>query len=332
MAMPLRSRIVALLSAACLLASAAQAGAQGTVVGDGGPGPFKAQHLTTELTSNRESIAPGETIEVGVVLALEEKWHIFWSRGGDRGEPPHIRWQLPKGISAGATQFPIPSRLPSGSLTDFGYENEVTLPVAITASSDLKGTSVHLDAEVSWLVCNETCVPGRAQMGVDLPVVAKAQPPGPPVGALGEALTLLPRPPSEEPSSDVLAGTDELLLTVHTGSDETEGEFFPSDPNLVSPSAEQPVEPLSDGLRLRLQRVPGGAALPAVLHGLLKLNDAEAYEIAAPVSAGVLPPPASSLQAEVAEAGSHRWLLSLAVLGVASLCLVLLYRRRAALR
>ena len=78
-----------------------QANAQLQVVGDGGPGPVKAQHLTAEMVSLAPSIAPGGTLQVGLVLTLEEHWHVYWINAGDSGEPPKITWTLPPGITAG---------------------------------------------------------------------------------------------------------------------------------------------------------------------------------------------------------------------------------------
>src|SRR5579875_3328169 len=92
--------------------------AQIVEVSDGGPGPVKAQHLTAELTTLRPQITPGGTLEAGLVLTLEENWHVYWVNAGDSGEPPKINWTLPKGISVGPLQFPAPSRLPLGPLMD----------------------------------------------------------------------------------------------------------------------------------------------------------------------------------------------------------------------
>src|ERR1700754_3267760 len=106
--------IVRNLSASLILASALlsslSAKAQLQVVGDGGPGPVKAQHLTVELVSASPSIAPGSTLQAGLVFTLEEHWHVYWINAGDSGEPPKITWTLPDGITAGAMRFPIPSR------------------------------------------------------------------------------------------------------------------------------------------------------------------------------------------------------------------------------
>src|ERR1700735_4165769 len=167
--------------------------AQIAEVGDGGPGPVKAPHLTAELTSLSPQIAPGGTVQIGLVLTMEEHWHVYWINAGDAGEPPHITWTLPAGGTAGPMQFPPPTRLPVGPLMDFGYEDEVAFPVSITTAPTLKPGKIHLDAHITWLVCAAVCLPGKAHLGLDLNVVPGPLPDPARVGALGEALNKLPQ-------------------------------------------------------------------------------------------------------------------------------------------
>ncbi len=144
--------------------------AQIPIAGDGGPGPIKAQHLTVEMVSLAPAIAPGGTLQAGLVFTLEEHWHVYWINAGDSGDPPKVTWTLPPGITAGPMQFPIPSRLPLPPLMDFGYEDAVVFPIQLTAAPKLKPGPVHLDALVSWLVCREVCIPGKAHLGLNLTV------------------------------------------------------------------------------------------------------------------------------------------------------------------
>ena len=150
--MRIRQTISALLLTICILLAGADARGQIAAVGDGGPGPVKAQHLTVELVSLGPAIAPGGTQVAGLVFSIDEHWHVYWVNAGDSGEPPHIAWTLPAGISAGPMQFPIPERLPLGPLMDFGYEDEVAFPLTISAAATAKPGPVHLDAQVDWLV------------------------------------------------------------------------------------------------------------------------------------------------------------------------------------
>ena len=277
---------------AALLVSAAMGRAQLQTVGDGGPGPVKAQHLTAELTSMGPAIAPGGTLNVGLVLTLEEKWHVYWKNAGDSGEPPRITWTLPKGITAGPMQFPIPNRLPLGPLMDFGYEDEVAFPVALSAVKELRPGPIHLDARVDWLVCREVCIPGKAHLGLDLEVASNAPPAAQPVGALGQALNSLPQALPERMHLRVNGGKTEFVFTLVTGDKETDGEFYPLDQDEIENAADQISEPIPGGLRLRVARAPDPdhanqlVPLPKQIRGLIKLSGDQAYEITAPVVPG----------------------------------------------
>ena len=263
-------------------------------VGDGGPGPFKAEHLTAELVSLAPSVAPGSSVEVGLVLSLEEHWHVYWINAGDSGEPPAIKWSLPEGVTAGPIQFPVPSRLPLGPLMDFGYEDNTAFPVKISVSSSVKPGPIHLDAKVTWLVCREVCIPGKAHMGIDLTVAPNAQP-GPEIGAVGEALKSLPLPLSENWNLSAIASKTTLALTFHPDEPikSEDVEFYPYDQDLIVDAAPQPIARLSgDRYMLCLARAedrdhPGQfPPLPATIHGLLKVSDGEAYEFTAPIAEG----------------------------------------------
>ena len=272
--------------------------AQIAVVGDGGPGPVKALHLTAQMTSLGPAIAPGGKQIVGLVLTLEDGWHVYWVNAGDSGEPPHIDWTLPEGFKAGPMQFPIPDRLPLGPLMDFGYEDHVAFPVAIAAPASAAPGPAHLDAQVSWLVCQDRCVPGKAHLGLDLNVQPNAPDPStePKLGALGEALTTLPRTLPKDDSISARADANRIAITLTDGYRETDPEFYPfdHDTNPIVNAADQTVDSHRDGATLYLQRSPQVTTLPASLHGLLKLSDNEAYDVTIPVTMGALAVPAAS--------------------------------------
>ena len=286
--MNIRRHLVVFLFLVCAIASS-PAHAQIKVVGDGGPGPVKAQHLTIEMVSLAPAIAPGGTLDAGLVITLEDKWHVYWINAGDSGEPPHIKWTLPDGITAGKMQFPIPSRLPLGPLMDFGYEDDVAFPVKLTAAKDLKPGPIHLDARVNWLVCREVCIPGKAHLGLNLTVDPRATATPQPVGALGEALGLIPKPLDQGMKVSVTGGKNEFVLDLITGDKITDAEFYPYDQQLIENAGDQTVEPLSNGVRLRIPRSTETPKLPKQLQGVVKLDNETAYDVSAPVVAGEVP-------------------------------------------
>jgi thiol:disulfide interchange protein len=287
--MQMRNVGLAVLSLAMIAAIGSSAHAQIPEVGNGGPGPVKASHLTAELTTLSPQIAVGGTLQAGLVLTIEEHWHVYWINAGSAGEPPVIKWTLPEGITVGPMQFPPPMRLPLGPLMDFGYEDAVAFPLTLTASPTMKPGKVHLDAHVTWLVCSNQCLPGKAHLGIDVNVV-----PGPvaapaAVGALGTALANLPKPLPATMSVTAVGDAKQIQVTLKTGTSETNAAFYPYDDLVIDDPAEQPIAPQADGVKIWLKRAPDSTSLPTTLHGLVELSATEAYEFTVPVTQGTVP-------------------------------------------
>ena len=293
--------------------------AQIVEVGDGGPGPVKAEHLTAELTSLRPQIAAGGTLQGGLVLTIEEHWHVYWVNAGDSGEPPKITWTLPKGITAGPMQFPAPQRLPLGPLMDYGYEDQVAFPFTLTAAPNLKPGKVHLDARVTWLVCAAQCLPGKAHLGLDVDVVPGPQPDPPLVGALGQSINGLPSPLPDKMSASAVGDAHSIAVTLHTGDREEDAEFYPFDQEQIDNAADQQVESLPDGIRVVLRRSSDSTALPKTLHGLIELGGNENYEFTVPVAPGVVAPVAATAKSGDAPAPATTDVTLVGELGLAFL-------------
>ena len=117
-------RFSLILGLVFLLAAALQAAAQSNSA--------DVAHLHVQLifpSSDLYSGGHGQTgNQAGLYFKLEPGWHVYWRNPGDSGEPPHIHWTLPSGLTASPMQFPAPKRLPLGPLMDFGYEDEVLFP------------------------------------------------------------------------------------------------------------------------------------------------------------------------------------------------------------
>ncbi|MDE1152051.1 MAG: thioredoxin family protein [Micavibrio sp.] len=272
--------------------------AQISEVGDGTAGPFKAEHLTAELVTLSPQVAVDGHVTVGLLLTIEEGWHVYWINAGDSGLPPQVKWTLPKGITAGPMQFPPPQRLPLGPFMDYGYEDQVGLPMQISVANTVKPGKIHLDARVNWLVCAERCLPGKAHLGIDLNVVKGPLADPPLVGALGQAIQWLPKPLESNQKITAVADAKNIMFTLSGDDSEKNAEFYPFDQNIIANAANQVAEATSDGVRLRVERAADldhpeqTAALPATIHGLLKLGkdeDSTTYEFTVPVTTGTLP-------------------------------------------
>src|ERR1035441_8368223 len=114
-------------------------------------------HVHVQLVVPEDQIYPAGSNELGLYFKLEPGWHIYWKNAGDSGEPPHLRWTLPEGVTAGPLQFPAPKRLPLGPLMDFGYEGEVLFPLELKVDENVAKTAslgmITLHTHADWLVC-----------------------------------------------------------------------------------------------------------------------------------------------------------------------------------
>jgi thiol:disulfide interchange protein DsbD len=251
-----------------------------------------AAHLHVQLVVPAAQLNPGEGANAGLYFKLEPGWHVYWKNAGDSGQPPHIEWTLPAGITAGALQFPAPKRLPLGPLMDFGYENEVLFPFSLDVSKSAKAGPAELKAHVGWLVCREVCIPGKANLEVDRVVPAggaEATPVRPDADIFSRLSGQLPTALPEADKVVFQPTPTGFRLAISTGRRETEAEFFPEDENILNNPAPQTVTPTAKGLVLDLVKDPNLATKPAQLKGVLELAGGRNYEIAADVGTVAVP-------------------------------------------
>jgi DsbC/DsbD-like thiol-disulfide interchange protein len=126
-------------------------------------------HGQIMLVSEQTSLKPGQSSSIGLHFELEPGWHIYWINAGDSGQAPVVKWSAPNVISIGDFAWPVPKRLVSGPLVDYGYEGSVLLMAPITAAPSAMG-SAQVEAQVRLVVCREMCLPGKATLGMNLTV------------------------------------------------------------------------------------------------------------------------------------------------------------------
>jgi len=242
-------------------------------------------HLRVELLVPGTSLGKGSKPNpAGLYFKLEPGWHIYWKNAGDSGEPPHIKWTPPEGISASALQFPPPKRLPLGPLMDFGYENEVVFPFSIQVAKSAKTGPTDLHAKVDWLVCREVCIPGKAELDLTKNVSdhpASLVSSDPEAALIKRFATELPKPSPVGVKAVFQPAGSGFRLAVTTGQRETTAEFFPADQNVLDNPSPQKLTSMSKGLILDLKKDANLTANPGQLRGVLELSGGRAFDLVA---------------------------------------------------
>ena len=238
-------------------------------------------HVRVELLVPAQSLQRGgKPVQAGLHFKLDTGWHIYWKNAGDAGEPPHIKWTLPAGLTATDLEFPAPKRLPLDMLMDFGYEDEVVFPFTLKAAANAPLGPATLHAKVDWIVCQSSCIPGKAELALTRTIAAAAAPTAAnPLIAKYRALLPKPLPASAKPIFE--ANPAGFRIQVVTGKPEKSALFFPADPDLIDNPSSQLVTVRPDGFLLNLKKSPYFSAVPKTLNGLIELSGGRVYEISA---------------------------------------------------
>jgi thiol:disulfide interchange protein DsbD len=226
------------------------------------------RHVEASLVAESDAATPGTPLVLGLRLQMDPSWHTYWRNPGDAGLPTRVKWELPEGFVAGDLLWPHPMRFNTGPLVSYGYEHEVLLPVEIQVPATLASPDVHLTARVSWLECQEICLPGKAELSLSLPVRATTSP-GPAAPLFEDARRKLPRRDQTWSfSAGNAAGAIKLSVSPPRGTTLEDAYFYPLTRRVLDYSKPQALRPAGSGYRLDLPRDPNGAAVER-LQGVL---------------------------------------------------------------
>jgi thiol:disulfide interchange protein len=230
--------------------------------------------LQVRLVADSVSVAPGTSFHAGLYVQLEKGWYIYWQNAGDSGEPPTITWDLPPDVQAGPILWPVPKRIDVGPFVNYGYEDEVLLPIPMQLETTFRGDHLLLAADIHWLVCKEECIPGQAHLALPVPIRQGKPAPDPRWSTLFEATQrMLPRqpPPHWQLSGSLDPNSFHLAVQGLTGPVKA-ASFFPREGDYIEHAAAPQVNTSSSSVELQLQR--SSRLLDAVTHlaGVLVLT------------------------------------------------------------
>ena len=238
-------RSSALLLAALVLAAGALSG------GARAQGPARTvvstEQVRAELMAHApDGAQPGKTVWVGLQLAHQPHWHTYWKNSGDSGLPTVLQWTLPPGVLAAEIAWPVPRKIPIGTLANYGYEGTVLLPVRLTISPDFKpaglSDAIAVGLKANWLVCRKECIPEEGEFALQIPLKGSTALNGP---AFEAAFAAQPRPILNDPSgilppSKIEVVGQTLQLSITGLPLETRGktlDFFPETPEVIETGA-----------------------------------------------------------------------------------------------
>ena len=252
-----------------------------------------SQNVKAELISEVLSIKPGEKFWVALRLDMDDEWHTYWRNPGDAGMPTEIDWSLPENFDVSDIYWPYPELFETGGLVSYGYKDEILLLSEITPPGEIGSDMISIGARVTWLECKETCLPGSAEVSLDLSVKNEL-----PLfdrrwtDSFLKTKYMLPVRNEEWNYTSVQTDSSMIIESVIKDPDPSKYEkvrFLPYDEGIYNNSKPQGFEITTQGFRIEVKFADFKVEDPENVTGLLKLEKPDgtfvnAFEIMVPIT------------------------------------------------
>lgn len=119
-----------------------------------------------------DGVQAGKTFWIGLQLHHAPEWHTYWRNPGDAGLPTELAFTLPEGLQVSTVLWPLPEKLLVGKHTNYGFDKDVLLAVAVTVSPPYHAPSQRqllVQLRANWLVCGLECIPQEGDFLLKLP-------------------------------------------------------------------------------------------------------------------------------------------------------------------
>ncbi|MBX3118631.1 MAG: hypothetical protein KF784_06170 [Fimbriimonadaceae bacterium] len=229
-------------------------------------------HSAAMLVSSSSFVQPGVPFWLGLRMTMDKGWHSYWQFPGDSGQATSIDYKLPPDWKIGELKWPIPKIHPQDGFTTFIYEDEVILMALVTPPKTAKvGTTITISANATWLICEESCVPAREKVSINLPIAAQAKPSVTWAPRMAAVQKQWPQAPAAWQFSAFQDGKDIVLKGLSKGAFNPPKQlsFMPKDGDTIKLMPSYSVKAEPNGFIIRMPISEYASTKPTRLSGVL---------------------------------------------------------------
>ncbi len=135
---------------------------------------YETDKVKVSLFTSFNEINPKQNLDVLVKFEMKNGWHIFAQNPGDIGLPTLVGWQLPKGFELGDVEWSRFQKFDTDGIVQYGYAHTAYYKTSVKPAADVE-KQVRLSGKITWLACQEECVPEKFLFDFSLPVTNQPQ-------------------------------------------------------------------------------------------------------------------------------------------------------------
>lgn len=117
-------------------------------------GEAKADIILDSFDIEKDSV-----IQAGILVTLEDGWHIYWRNSGDSGMPTSFEFDFSDGIKVTEIQWPVPKIFEFEGYASYGYEDKVLFPFKLILSKENYDKPFLINVKLKSLICKDVCKP-----------------------------------------------------------------------------------------------------------------------------------------------------------------------------
>jgi DsbC/DsbD-like thiol-disulfide interchange protein len=125
----------------------------------------RRDHIDVRLVAEHTQVVPGQQTQLAIHFEPDPDWHVYWRNPGDSGLRPEVVWHS-DAMQVGELNWAYPEAIPVAHMTNYGF-HELVLPAKAQVAKNANG-ELEVKAKVEWLVCQEACIPGDAELSLTL--------------------------------------------------------------------------------------------------------------------------------------------------------------------
>ena len=228
-------------------------------------------------------------ISIGVLINLQDDWHIYWKNPGDSGLPTEVDFIIPKDFTISEIKFPAPEIFSSDEIVNYGYSHQVLLIANLYIPKNHIQKEVNILAKLTSLICKDLCKPFDTTLTIKLDLTKDFYPTKLVSDEFDYTRNLLSIF-DQNIKVSVIKNSNSVSLLVDkrilSESEISSVEFYPYKAGVFKNKVNQPNYDFGKYLELVLEPDPFRVENPTYINGIIVLNDDhnKSYEINLPIT------------------------------------------------